>query len=81
MSRWRNSKEIIRYLRKSCGFILPSKYEPWGVVVHEAACSGLPLILSDSVGSRNELLINNHNGRVSIKILLQALVKQFNLSA
>ena len=25
-------------------FVLPSRIEPWGVVLHEAASSGLPLV-------------------------------------
>lgn len=61
---WKNGNEIIKYLRNSSGFILPSIYEPWGVVVHEAAASGIPLILSDKVGARNEFLVNNYNGKV-----------------
>lgn len=43
-------------------FILPSRYEPWGVVVHEFACAGLPLILSDQVGSKSQFLIEGYNG-------------------
>jgi glycosyltransferase involved in cell wall biosynthesis len=43
-------------------FILPSRYEPWGVVVHEFACAGLPLILSDKVGSKSQFLIEGYNG-------------------
>jgi glycosyltransferase involved in cell wall biosynthesis len=37
-------------------FILPSLFEPWGVVVHEFAMAGYPLILSDQVGARTSLL-------------------------
>ena len=32
-------------------FALLSRHEPWGVVVNEAAASGLPLVLSDQVGA------------------------------
>ena len=32
-------------------FILPSYYEPWGLVVEEALYWGLPVIVSDKVGS------------------------------
>lgn len=39
-------------LMKQCGvFILPSRIEPWGVVVHEFSAAGFPLLLSDQVGS------------------------------
>jgi len=43
-------------------FILPSISEPWGVVVHEFAAAGVPLILSDTVGSASSFLIPGLNG-------------------
>ena len=46
-------------------FILPSRVEPWGVVVNEAAACGLPLCLSDQVGAHADLLqpgIDGGNG-------------------
>ncbi|MDC3134057.1 glycosyltransferase [Bacteroidota bacterium] len=43
-------------------FVLPSHYEPWGVVVHEFASAGYPLILSDKVLSGNSFLKNEVNG-------------------
>lgn len=45
-------------------FILPSRFEPWGVVAHEAAASGLPLILSDACGAGAHLLRHLGNGYV-----------------
>lgn len=43
-------------------FVLPSWHEPWGVVVNEAAASGLPLVLSDRVGAASDLLQDRVNG-------------------
>ena len=43
-------------------FILPSRKEPWGVVVHEFTAAGLPLILSDVCGAAAEFLIPGFNG-------------------
>lgn len=40
-------------------FILPSVYEPWGVVANEFALSGYPLILSSAVGAATALLEGN----------------------
>lgn len=49
---------------EQCGvFVLPSAYEPWGVVVHEHACAGLPLLLSDAVGAAERFLEDGLNGR------------------
>lgn len=35
-------------------FVLPSLFEPWGVAVHEFACAGYPLLLSDKVGAASQ---------------------------
>lgn len=43
-------------------FLLPSRSEPWGVVVHEFATAGLPLIVSDVVGAASTFLIPGLNG-------------------
>lgn len=40
-------------------FILPSIYEPWGVVVNEFCVSGYPVLLSDKIGARTALLQDN----------------------
>lgn len=56
------NEELPRYYRISDIFVLPSIYEPWGVVVNEAMASGLPVILSDKVGSGRDLLREGENG-------------------
>ena len=43
-------------------FLLPSRSEPWGVVVHEFAAAGLPLIVSDVIGAASTFLISGLNG-------------------
>lgn len=55
--------------------VLPSLYEPWGVVVQEHACMGLPLLLSDAVGAGERFLRVGENGsyhRAGDKADLQA---------
>ena len=48
----------------SCGhaFILPSSYEPWAVVVCEAAAASLPIIASRIVGAAGEVCREGVNG-------------------
>jgi glycosyltransferase involved in cell wall biosynthesis len=48
--------------RSAGALVLPSRYEPWGVVVHEFAAAGLPLLLSDKVGARMQFLVGGSNG-------------------
>jgi glycosyltransferase involved in cell wall biosynthesis len=43
-------------------FVLPSLEETWGLVVNEAMACGLPLVVSDHVGSSVDLVREGHNG-------------------
>jgi len=45
-------------------FVLPSTFEPWGVVVHEAASAGLTILASERVGSTPHLVQYNYNGYI-----------------
>ena len=54
--------ELNSELNTATAFVLPSTYEPWGVVVHECAKKALPLILSKSVHSHHQFLQNDENG-------------------
>lgn len=54
--------ELENYLYQTSVFILPSKFEPWGVVVHEMAAAGFPMLLSKDIGAHEQFLIDNKNG-------------------
>lgn len=56
--------DLIQYYKMADAFILPSNYEPWGLVVNEAMIMGLPVIVSDKVGCRKDLVIEEENGFV-----------------
>jgi glycosyltransferase involved in cell wall biosynthesis len=45
-------------------FVLPSEEEPWGLVVNEAMCAGLPIIATSAVGSAQDLIRCGENGIV-----------------
>jgi glycosyltransferase involved in cell wall biosynthesis len=55
-------QEMKKYLLESSVFILPSHFEPWGVVVHEMAAAGLPLLCSKAVGAASRFLEEGKNG-------------------
>jgi glycosyltransferase involved in cell wall biosynthesis len=47
-------------------FVLPSRSEPWGMVLNEAASAGLPLVATEESGAAHDLIENGVNGfRVS----------------
>ena len=76
--------ELIAFASNAGGFILPSRHEPWGVVVQEFAAAGKPLILSSEVNSGEDYLIDGYNGfrfQAENKNDLKAtLVKFFHLT-
>lgn len=45
-------------------FILPSREEPWGLVLHEFSAAGLPIICSDVCGAGPVFVIPKYNGFV-----------------
>jgi glycosyltransferase involved in cell wall biosynthesis len=45
-------------------FVLPSLFEPFGLVVNEAMLCGLPVAISDRVGARFDLVIPGETGYV-----------------
>lgn len=54
--------EIVEFYKAADVFVLPSQYEPWGLVINEAMIMGLPVIVSDKVGCRKDLVIEGKNG-------------------
>lgn len=54
--------ELPVYYGLASAFIHPAKQEAWGLVVNEAAASGLPLLVSKTVGARYELVEGGGNG-------------------
>ena len=54
--------DLDKFVAEGGVFILPSHKEPWGVVLHEFAAAGYPLISSKSVGAASAFLKNGENG-------------------
>ncbi|GAB4342126.1 MAG: glycosyltransferase family 4 protein [Desulfobulbaceae bacterium] len=55
-------RELPVYFGLARAFIHPALSEPWGLVVNEAAACGLPLLVSETVGARYELVEDGANG-------------------
>jgi glycosyltransferase involved in cell wall biosynthesis len=56
-------------------FVLPSENEPWGLVVNEAMCAGLPIVLSEEIGCAEDLVTPGLNGATFRARDVGALVK------
>lgn len=71
-------EELIKKLKRARFFVFPSRFEPWGVALVEAAAAGCPLITSRFVGAADHL-ITEINGILIEKIdsesICQALLE------
>lgn len=54
--------DLLREMTVSGAFILPSIFEPWALVLHEAACAGLPILSSDCCGAVTCFVRESENG-------------------
>jgi glycosyltransferase involved in cell wall biosynthesis len=57
-----NQTELPAVYAASDVFTLPSDNEPWGLVVNEAMCAGLPIVLSEEIGCSEDLVKDGVNG-------------------
>jgi glycosyltransferase involved in cell wall biosynthesis len=55
-------EELPRFFAQADVFILPSRYDGWGVVVNQAIGAGLAVICSDAVGAAHDLVEVGENG-------------------
>ena len=59
-----SSEKMAALYNLSDVLVLPSDYEPWALVINEAACAGLAIVSSDVVGAAAELVRDGINGRL-----------------
>lgn len=57
---------LLKIMENSGAFILPSVFEPWALVIHEAACAGLPILASDCCGAVASFVREGENGYLFI---------------
>ena len=67
--------------------VLPSLYEPWGLVINEAMNFGLPIITTEGVGAAGELVQDGKNGYIvkpgdvtSLYIALRKIIRDYKLA-
>jgi glycosyltransferase involved in cell wall biosynthesis len=54
--------DLPQFFARADVFVLPSRYDGWGVVVNQALGAGLPIICSDMVGAGRDLVEEEANG-------------------
>ncbi|MFN4281740.1 MAG: glycosyltransferase family 4 protein [Alphaproteobacteria bacterium] len=57
-------KGVAEFLAQGLALILPSTEEQWGLVINEALAMGLPALVSENVGARDDLVRVGVNGYV-----------------
>ncbi len=59
---FRNQSELPRFFDLATVFVLPSRHEPWGLIVNEAMNARRAAIVSDDVGCGPDLIADGTNG-------------------
>lgn len=59
---YKSQEELIIEFQNAGCFLVPSLYEPWALVIHEAASAGLPIICTKTCGASPHFVIDNYNG-------------------
>lgn len=58
-----NQTELPRVYAASDVFVLPAESEPWGLIVNEVMCAGVPVVVAEEVGCVPDLV---HDGRTGL---------------
>jgi glycosyltransferase involved in cell wall biosynthesis len=78
---FQNQSALPRYLQLADVFVLPSRHEPWGLIINEAMATGCACIASDDVGSHADLITEAVEGFVfptgDVAALTHALARLF----
>jgi glycosyltransferase involved in cell wall biosynthesis len=61
---FRNQSEMPRFFDVATVFVLPSRHEPWGLIVNEVMNAGCPVIVSNDVGCQPDLVRDGVEGCV-----------------
>jgi len=61
---FRNQSELPRFFDMATVFVLPSRHEPWGLIVNEVMNAGRAVVVSDDVGCQADLVEDGVEGCV-----------------
>jgi glycosyltransferase involved in cell wall biosynthesis len=61
---FQNQTQIPRFFALADIFVLPSENEPWGLIINEAMCAGLPIVATEEIGAVADLVHEGENGFV-----------------
>ncbi|MCU1323114.1 MAG: glycosyl transferase group 1 [Acidobacteriaceae bacterium] len=61
---FRNQSELPRFFDLATVFVLPSRHEPWGLIVNEVMNAGKAVIVTDDVGAHPDLITDGVEGFV-----------------
>jgi len=53
---------LLPYWKIADMFVLPTRYDVWGLVLNEAAAFGLPIVTTDKAGAAGDLVRDGENG-------------------
>jgi glycosyltransferase involved in cell wall biosynthesis len=56
------TEALPQYFAQGDVFVLPSRYDGWGVVINQALAAGMPIISTHSVGAALDLVTDGKNG-------------------
>lgn len=57
-------EKLEEFIAQSGCFVLPSKMEPWALVLHEFSAAGMPIICSNACGAAPTFVISGYNGYI-----------------
>lgn len=57
-----NQSELPAYYAMADVFVLPSEDEPWGLVINEVMCCGVPVVTTSEVGAAADLVLDGQTG-------------------
>lgn len=83
-TQWRGklpNEQAIAAMRDADLFVLPSRYEPWGLVVNEAMAAGLPVVAHRQVGAAIDLMEDSVHGWLLEELTTDALLESFRQAA